>query len=136
MILLETSQSHTKEMQARTSTISMEPGSFLAIHGKRCIVPDQLIGTLEEVHKVTREAQWEGIIAKCSDSIYLPERAAPAGSRSNICRRWRRSSSAGRPATVAAANPSAHCCSPNAATSAEPTSARSAPASVRPRCGT
>lgn len=55
-----------------TSTNSIEPGSFLAIHGKRCIVPDQLIGTLEEVHEVTREARREGIIAKRSDSIYLP----------------------------------------------------------------
>ncbi len=44
----------------------------LEIAGKRCIVPDQLDGTLEEVLELTRDARWEGIIAKRSDSLYLP----------------------------------------------------------------
>ena len=44
----------------------------LEIHGKRCNVPDQLTGSLEEVLEATREARWEGIIAKRSDSIYQP----------------------------------------------------------------
>ena len=43
----------------------------LEIAGKRRIVPDQLDGTLEEVLELTRDARWEGIIAKRSDSLYL-----------------------------------------------------------------
>lgn len=44
----------------------------LEIHGKRCVVPDQLTGSLEEVLNRTRDARWEGILAKRADSIYQP----------------------------------------------------------------